>query len=409
MYYRSEVHVDLKTATDKARQILDEELSAPTVDYDIDTASPATDTLTASVLAAVSLTQLRSRRPRRVLDRPFRFRFKSVNHDLLRALLSELPEEDRPAFADYVKERILHGPRCRRAERSTEYPMWHDLASELPLVVEFLVRDGYKDHLFSALKSPNLKVTPGYVLLLMQIEDLVALDYTAFSDSEYARLQSAVIEFGSTVQKVIESCATNGAGGMRVYGSIRYDGIDISLLKLRGEITEVCSGIAEECRKAQYLYLKGSLLEGLNIEVNQDKMKVEGFLSRFGFAPVLAQSLSQADQLYNERATPFDFKSCVGHLRSFLENLHIQAMPKIHAKYGGVMPTKWGGALAYLLQNQVLSKSEEQFASSFYTLISDEGIHPLVAEREYARLARNMVVEYALLFLTKLDKLGVMP
>jgi len=60
-----------------------------------------------------------------------------------------------------------------------------------------------------------------------------------------------------------------------------------------------------------------------------------------------------------------------------------------------------------LRKSRVLSKTEEQLAASLYTLISDAAIHPLIAEREYARLSRNMVIEYALLFLRKLDKLGL--
>jgi hypothetical protein len=31
-------------------------------------------------------------------------------------------------------------------------------------------------------------------------------------------------------------------------------------------------------------------------------------------------------------------------------------------------------------------------------VLSDEAVHPLIAEREYARLAGNIVIEYALLF-----------
>jgi hypothetical protein len=53
----------------------------------------------------------------------------------------------------------------------------------------------------------------------------------------------------------------------------------------------------------------------------------------------------------------------------------------------------------------MFSVAEEQFAVSLFRLISDEGVHPLVAEREYARLARNVVIEYALLFFRKLEKL----
>ncbi len=55
----------------------------------------------------------------------------------------------------------------------------------------------------------------------------------------------------------------------------------------------------------------------------------------------------------------------------------------------------------------VFDQAEEAFAASLYTLMSDEAVHPVVADHEYARLFRNVVIEYALLFLSKLDKLGL--
>jgi hypothetical protein len=42
-----------------------------------------------------------------------------------------------------------------------------------------------------------------------------------------------------------------------------------------------------------------------------------------------------------------------------------------------------------------------------YTFISDEGVHALMAERLFARLLRNMVIEYGYMFLTMADNKGV--
>jgi hypothetical protein len=39
--------------------------------------------------------------------------------------------------------------------------------------------------------------------------------------------------------------------------------------------------------------------------------------------------------------------------------------------------------------------------------MSEDGVHPLIAEREYVRLLRNMVIEYGFLFLTTLEKKGI--
>jgi hypothetical protein len=68
---------------------------------------------------------------------------------------------------------------------------------------------------------------------------------------------------------------------------------------------------------------------------------------------------------------------------------------------------KWGDTLNYLRNNDVLTKQEEALVAPLYTLMRDAGVHPLIAEREYARLMRNMSIEYGLLLLTKLDKLGL--
>jgi hypothetical protein len=121
----------------------------------------------------------------------------------------------------------------------------------------------------------------------------------------------------------------------------------------------------------------------------------------------LIESLNEAERLYLHGTTPLEFKSSMGHLRSFLESVHSEGMPALHGKFGGTLPEKWGTGLMYLVQNGVLTNVEEKFVAGLYGLISDEGVHPLVAQREYVRLARNFVIEYALLFFRKVDKLGV--
>lgn len=145
----------------------------------------------------------------------------------------------------------------------------------------------------------------------------------------------------------------------------------------------------------------------MNLEVNQDKSRVRTFLEKLGFAQLLIESLEEAERLYRTAATPFELKSGMGHLRSFLEQLHLQACALAHKKLGGCLPSTWGEALKYLRDQNILTVKEEQFASQFYALMSDTSVHPLVAEREYARLMRNMSIEYGLLLLTKLDKLGL--
>jgi hypothetical protein len=57
-----------------------------------------------------------------------------------------------------------------------------------------------------------------------------------------------------------------------------------------------------------------------------------------------------------------------------------------------------------LRQQGYVTKQHETFVASLYTLLSDESVHPLTADREYARLLRNVVIVYGVMFLTMLDK-----
>jgi hypothetical protein len=97
----------------------------------------------------------------------------------------------------------------------------------------------------------------------------------------------------------------------------------------------------------------------------------------------------------------------MGHLRSFLENLQIYASARVAKKSGGAVPKTWGAATSFLQQKAILTKPEEGLATGLYTFISDGAVHPLIAEREYARLSRNVVIEYGLLLLRKLEKFGL--
>ena len=280
-------------------------------------------------------------------------------------------------------------PLERPTGTATRYPP----SSPLPLVAEFLVRRDDKQLFIDALGKAA--TTSGLTLLLLQIEELIALNFTSFTDEEYLQIPRAMEEIKRSLAVL---------GEKRKPVATEASNTVFHVLK---EIPPLCASISEACRKARYFYLKGSLLPGMNLEINQDKNTVRSFLEKLGFTPVLIESLNEAERLYRAASTPFELKSCMGHLRSFLENLHLHGCAALHKKVGGTLPTKWGESVLFLRNQSVLTVKEEQFVIQFYALTSDTGVHPLVAEREYARLMRNMAIEYGLLLLTKLDKTGL--
>jgi hypothetical protein len=398
-------NMELQEALAKAGQILDEERAAPTVSYvpngkelvGPDAGPNASSLESIAVLTAgIQLSTIRLQRPRPLQENPRVWTFKSINYNLLCALHAQLSIGSRPGFVKGILQRMA-SPSCGVAKLTTSQPRWNAFVSELPLIAEFCVRNGATKTFLSVLAE--IKTSPGQAVLLQHLEDMIALNFTVFSDAEYSQLRLCIQgTFGDWLQ-----CYTNS---LQTAITQEWAGKSVALSGLLFEVREANEGILEECRKAQYLYLKGSLLDGLNIEINQDKDAVQSYLQRLGFTEPLTKCLDQAERLYHEGGSGFDLKASMGHLRSFLEGLHKDAFPMLLAKFGGAAPKKWGDGLLYLRENGVLSKPEEQFAASLYTLISDEAVHPLMAEREYARLFRNVVIEYALLLLWKLEKLG---
>jgi hypothetical protein len=386
--------MDLRDALQKIGQILGEERINPTVTYELSKARATAMGAVAPLAQLATFYQRGKVHPLPIRHDPREYQFNSVNFDLLCALFERVPEHNRQVLYANMSSRICDAESFRhKYSEVVKAGSWTWCSSELPLAAEFLVRMSKTDLLISALFEAA--VSPGLTLLLLHIEEMIAFDFTLFTEPEYEQIASAAKMIMHSVDKEKEKPKLSNT----VASNTRYHVVR--------EVPELCNAIVEQCRSAAYLYVKGSLLPGMNFEVNQDRNAVRSFLEKLGFTPVLIQSLDEAEKLYRTAATAFELKSCLGHLRSFVEQLHLQACVGVHKKYGGALPSKWGEALRYLIDKKILTQQEWQFFGSLYTLVSDTGVHPLIADREYARLMRNVSIECGLLLLTKMDKLGI--
>ena len=146
------------------------------------------------------------------------------------------------------------------------------------------------------------------------------------------------------------------------------------------EIVKAIDAIAQQCNQARYFYVKGVLEQTTNLEVESDKTKVVGFLDSLGFDPLLTASLAKAEDLYRASSDAFDLKSCLGHIRSFYEHLNIDAGQAIANNLKTPVVDEWDPTLTFLKNQSFLSLQQDKFARGLYTLLSDEGVHPLIAD-----------------------------
>jgi hypothetical protein len=389
--------MDLQNARKKADQILDEERNQPTTEYEF-VAGDTNLAALAILLGPQAMQNARSQRPRQVHENSL-YKFKSTNFNLLSILLSQVNEKDRPSFFSYIWSRIADSKSCRRSVYTTSLS-WNGIVSELSLIAEFSVRHGDRRVFFRYLAEATT-LTPGLLLMLMQLEEMLSYNFNVLSDDDIEMLPRNLVG----LQQLADRKRNDSKEAIWIDAE-KQDYVQVA--KIASEIRNACEGIAEQCRKARYFYLKGALLQEMNLEVNQDKAVVESYLRNLGFNKTLVESLNYAEDLYRS-PSPFQLKSSMGHLRSFLENLHAEAAGRVAKKANISSPSSWGANILCLRQNGIMSVAEEQFLASLYKLISDQAVHPLSVEREYARVARNVVIEYGLVLLSRMDKAGLRP
>jgi len=405
--------MELAEALQNAFYILEEERVRPTLNYryvakewphemQLEQYTLGAQGYTPSMAAITVLGRMRAERPRVVWENPSLFVFESVNFNLLLTILNQLPPENRPNFIAGLLKAMLAAAPTNDVGARMIFPCGRHKTSSLTLLAEFCIRNGYAQALLDAtleLKMPSA----GVAIMLMEIEEIISLNFNLFSRAQVDNFPKALAHLREIAERQTWSRKQAVGGGQMVANPHYRQGFS----KVGEEIIKAIDAIGQQCNQARYFYLKGVLQQTTNLEVEGDKTKVIGFLDSLGFDPLLTASLAKAEGLYRASSDAFDLKSCLGHIRSFYEHLNIDAGQAIAKDLKTTIVDEWDPTLTFLKNQSFLSPQQDKFARGLYTLLSDEGVHPLIAEREFARLLRNVVIEYGLMFLTMLQKKGV--
>lgn len=405
--------MDLTEALEKASQILEEEQVQPTLGYRyVSDVWPISKRhlqhdleqkgWTAPMVGQGALADERGKRPRQVYEDPKLWEFRSTNFSLLLKIFSQVAEADRAAFVSALLNCVRKPMQASQFRKVALFPSYGGRTSALPLLAEFCIRNGFLQDLLAATAEPKMP-QPSLAIMLIEIEEIIALNFNLFSDSELASMPSSLAPLREIAKRQTWSARQPLRGGVIENNPHYQQGFS----EVGNEIVAAIDGVAEECRKARYWYLKGALQELPNLEIEHDKLKVEGFLVKLGFNKDMVEALNVAESDYKSTATAFELKNCLGHLRSFLEHLHREAAKSVAAAAGDTVVDRWGDATLYLREKGYFTVQHEKFIASLYTLLSDESVHPLTADREYARLLRNVVIEYGVMLLSVLDQRGV--
>lgn len=143
-------------------------------------------------------------------------------------------------------------------------------------------------------------------------------------------------------------------------------------------------------------------------DLNTDVQTVRAKISAYSFGDDLNSLLQKVDDEMADDGDPFDQAAILKHLRTFFEKLHEQAGTKLRTERPETVDQtplgSCGQALDFLRRKDVLTGKMVDLGKALYGVLSNEGVHAIKSEREYVRLCRNMVVEYALALFFELDR-----
>jgi hypothetical protein len=131
--------------------------------------------------------------------------------------------------------------------------------------------------------------------------------------------------------------------------------------------------------------------------------QLDRLLSGVGLPGEVANAMSEAEKYLGGQG-PFDPKLAADLVRSSMEQIHRALVAELEKRNGSrcAHPEKDGVRRAYMRAEGFISQPEEEFFSSIYTLVSREGTHKLIAEKETVLLMLEVVKGYLRLLLRRL-------
>jgi hypothetical protein len=388
--------MELKEALEHAHVIIVEEEKRPTLHYE-----SALKSWPERVKAQNTLPAMRKRRPREVLEDPTLWEIKGRNYDAILELFRQLSNENRGMFLGG----LLNKTRVRSLklfENQHAFPSWNGHTSALPVVVEICIRNGYLDLLLKVLSHVEMP-NAALAVMMVQLEETISLNFDVFSQAELKAMPAALKHLWEIAYRQTYMAKRDPKTNTKIQNEHFKQGFMV-------EGTDVANAVQmflRECEQADSWYVLGKLQRTPNLEIESDRTKVVSFLEALGFEDPLKSLLERAEALYLAPSDQFDLKNCLSLIRTFYEHMHLDAGKALAASLGTAVVPEWDPVITFLQNKMFLTQQQAKFARGLHTLLSDEGVHALIAETEFARLLRNMVIEYGVMFLTIMEKKGI--
>lgn len=148
------------------------------------------------------------------------------------------------------------------------------------------------------------------------------------------------------------------------------------------------------------------IYSGFNPEINQDEKKLKEQFNRFGFPKDLSETLDKIDDILAKANDGFDYKNCMGLIRSFTERFYSSISIELDQSEGRKIDVTDSKIVAkFFVEKNLISSLQAEFLMSSRHFLSNAASHRLKSLPEECRLSRNIIIEFSLFIFERLKTL----
>lgn len=303
-----------------------------------------------------------------IVNKPEEYKFTNKHVILLKSLYLQLDLKTKKEFVTYLLKYIKSGN-----------------ISYGKTALNALIHIGEFTKSFKSIQNDFSKYTQEvfYSHIFIELTEIIEYEWNIFKPSE-------ITEIASWIDKTINKKNSLGSE-MRNYSNLYKNFIPV--------FNRLCNQI----NQLNFDRLEKEIYEGFNPEINEDKEKLIIEFNKYDFPKDLAQTLDVIDQKISNASNGFDFKECMGHIRTFTERFYESIANSIDIENGKKINSIDSEEVAkFFIKKKLISEDQGKILTSLQHFLSNLGVHRLKSKAEDARLSRNMAIEFSLYLMRKI-------
>lgn len=169
------------------------------------------------------------------------------------------------------------------------------------------------------------------------------------------------------------------------------------------DVTNALWSLWEKLNIIKTLSLKQEIFSETSQEITTDEKALKLEFKRNNFPDYLSEALDRIDIKISDANDNFDYKDCMGLIRSFGESMFKYVSESLDSNEGRNIDEKDSKSITkFFVDKKLISTDQGELLKALMHFLSNEGVHRLKSRPDDARLSRNMMIEVGLYMLLRL-------